>query len=284
MDDYLYQSVKEKRAFYRFMGKPTQEEGLEKMYELKNVNLSSFIDVLNKSNSQINMASILKDPKLTSIQEYDSIIKTSSEVPPKTYPKTEMTNLLNKNIAVQELQKSFIPPTILNSMTLNGNVDNIKEQTQRNILNIRSKTIDSESLNTDNITKLREINSSLDDIFNNTTVFRDKIENSNLEPEIKDLFKRVRSERRWESQTLNNWWSATLDFFKLFSVNKRNDTKVIDNRLNIDDMKYFLQAINYNKKMSDYSPKFSLNFQNNFSQAIASNADNELDNKLNSIA
>ena len=156
--------------------------------------------------------------------------------------KTRVERDIEKNITTQTLQNMFFPDVIRTELNKDNMIDKTTEKKPRNIMEIWDKS--TENMRSDELRIFRWLLNILDPLIT-------KENHPNLEPKWQKLLGEIQKERTAVNYSQDRGKNILI-FFKKFSK---------DNKIQLQDMKIFINSLEKEEDMWENIHKFSPEFQ-----------------------
>ena len=156
--------------------------------------------------------------------------------------KTRVERDIEKNITTQTLQNMFFPDVIRTELNKDNMIDKTTEKKPRNIMEIWDKS--TENMRSDELRIFRWLLNRLDPLIT-------KENHPNLEPKWQKLLGEIQKERTAVNYSQDRGKNILI-FFKKFSK---------DNKIQLQDMKIFINSLEKEEDMWEHIHKFSPEFQ-----------------------
>ena len=156
--------------------------------------------------------------------------------------KTRVERDIEKNITTQTLQNMFFPDVIRTELNKDNMIDKTTEKKPRNIMEIWDKS--TENMRSDELRIFRWLLNRLDPLIT-------KENHPNLEPKWQKLLGEIQKERTAVNYSQDRGKNILI-FFKKFSK---------DNKIQLQDMKIFINSLEKEEDMWENIHKFSPEFQ-----------------------
>jgi len=200
--------------------------------QAQQVSEKNFATLLEKSWSTEELETAMKD------QVSNELLKNYGQ---EALVKTRVGRDIEKNITTQTLHSTFFPEVVMTEMNRDKSINKTTEKKARKLLKIFDTT--TENMRSDELRDFRELVEKLDPLTSNPP--------KQLEPKRQELMSEMDGEK-WANTYDEQRWKNTLKFFKRFSK---------DDKINIQDLKVFVDTLEKQEPIAENITKYSPDFQ-----------------------